>query len=61
MNSARRQDCFGGGKNVWFFFSAGQRFIVINRIQNESFYVHNICVYCVYLLCIYKESHTAYI
>ncbi len=31
----------------------------INRIQNKSFCSHNICVcvYCVYLLCIYKYKH----
>ncbi len=29
--------------------------------QNESFCVHNICVFCVYLLCIYKNTHTVYI
>ncbi len=31
---------------------------MINRIQNKSFFVHNICVYCVDLLCIYKYTHT---
>ncbi len=30
---------------------------MINRIQNKSFCLHNICVSCVYLLCIYKYTH----
>ncbi len=38
-------------------FSAVKRLIVINLIQNKSFCLHNICVYCVYLLCIYKYTH----
>ncbi len=32
-------------------------FVNGNRIQNKSFSLHNICVYCVYLLCIYKYTH----
>ncbi len=36
-------------------FSAVKRLIVINRIQNKS--LHNICVYCVYLLCLYKYTY----
>ncbi len=36
--------------------SAVKRLITINRIQNKSF-VYKICVYCVYLLCIYKYKH----
>ncbi len=29
----------------------------INLIQNKCFCLHYICVYCVYLLCIYKYTH----
>ncbi len=29
----------------------------INQIQNKSFNLHNICVYSVYLLCIYKYTY----
>ncbi len=36
--------------------SAVKWLIVINRIQNKSFCLHNMCVYCVYL-CIYKYTH----
>ncbi len=43
----------------YIIFSAVKRLIVINRIQNKSFCLHNICVcvYCVYVLCIYKYTH----
>ncbi len=36
---------------------------MINRIQNKSFCLHNVCVcvYCVCLLCIYKCTHIQYI
>ncbi len=38
--------------------SAVKRLIKINRIQNiQSFCLHNMCVYYVYLLCIYKYTH----
>ncbi len=37
--------------------SAVKRLIVINRIQNNSFCLHNMCVCCVYLLGIYKYTH----
>ncbi len=30
---------------------------MINHIQNKSFCLHNICVCCVYLLCLYKNTH----
>ncbi len=33
--------------------SAVKRLIVINRIQNKGFCLHNMCVYCVYIY-IYK-------
>ncbi len=41
--------------------SAVKRLIVINLIQNKSFSSHNMCVYCVYLLCIYKYTLMQYI
>ncbi len=37
--------------------STVKRLIAINRIQNKSFCLHNICVYFVYLLRIYKRTH----
>ncbi len=45
---------------LWCFYqlsSAVKRLIVINRIQNKSFCLHNMSVYCAYLLCIYKYKH----
>ncbi len=42
-------------------FSAVKRLIMINHIQNQSLCLCNICVYCVYLLCIYKYTHAVYI
>ncbi len=48
---------------IWFdsikyvLCSAVKRLIVINRIQNKSFCLHKICVYCAYLLWIYKYKH----
>ncbi len=34
----------------------------INRIQNKVVvYIIYVCVYCVYLLCIYKYTHIHYI
>ncbi len=38
--------------------NAVKRLIAINSIQNKSCWSHNICVYCVYLLCIYKYTRT---
>ncbi len=34
---------------------------MINRIQNKSFCLHNVYVYGVYLICIYKYTHIYYI
>ncbi len=42
---------------IHLFFSAVKRLITINRIQNKSFCLHNICVLCVHLLCMYKYTH----
>ncbi len=39
------------------YISAAKQLIAINRIQNKSVCLQNICVYCVYLLCIYKYKH----
>ncbi len=33
----------------------------MNRIQNKSFCLNIICVYCVYLLCIYKYTCIQYV
>ncbi len=38
--------------------SAGQWLIAVNRIQNKSFCVHNICVCTVYIYCVYINTHT---
>ncbi len=38
---------------VYIYISAGQQLIVINRIQNKCFYVHNICVCTVYTYYVY--------
>ncbi len=37
------------------------RLIVLKNLQNNSFCLHNICVYCVYLLSIYKYTHIQHI
>ncbi len=39
----------------YILISAVKQLIVINHIQNKS-WLH-VCVYCVYLLCIYKYTH----
>ncbi len=41
-------------------YGAVKRLIVINRIRNKSF-VCIMCVFCVYLLCIYKHTHIQYV
>ncbi len=45
---------------VLFVISAVKQSIATNRIQ-KSFCLHNICMSCVYLLCIYKYTHILYI
>ncbi len=30
----------------------------IHHIQNKSFSLHNMCVLCVFIMCIYKNTHT---
>ncbi len=45
---------------LWIWTSAVKRLTAINRIQNKSFCLHNIWVFCVYLWCILsrgEESH----
>ncbi len=46
-------------RNIYGFIksSAVKQLIAINHIQNKRFCLHNICVYYVYLLCIYKYTH----
>ncbi len=43
---------------IYIYISDVKWLIVINRIQNKSFCLHNIWVYCVYLLCVYIKAHT---
>ncbi len=35
-----------------------QEYIAINRIQNKSFCLHNICVYTVYIYYVYINTNT---
>ncbi len=42
---------------IYVYISAVKRLIAINHIHNKRFCFHNICVYCVYLLCVYKYKH----
>ncbi len=37
--------------------SAVKLLIAINRIQNKSVCLNNICVHCVYLLCRFTHMH----
>ncbi len=37
--------------------SAVKRLIVINRIQNKSIWLHNICVCAVYIYYVYINTH----
>ncbi len=39
--------------------SAVKLLIVINRIQNKSFCLHNICVCTVYIYYVYTNTHTS--
>ncbi len=43
---------------LYIYCSAGQRLIVINRIQNKSFCLYNICVCAVCIHCVFKKTHT---
>ncbi len=43
---------------IHLFFSAVKRLIVINRIQNKSFCLHNICVCTVCTFIMYVQIHT---
>ncbi len=42
---------------IYIYISAVKRLIAITRIQNKSFCLHDMCLYCVYVLCIYKYTH----
>ncbi len=44
-------------RETFIIISAVKRLIAINRIQNKRFCLHNIYVYFVFLLCIYKYTH----
>ncbi len=39
------------------YISAVKQLIAINRIQNKSFCLHNICVCTVYIYYVYKYTH----
>ncbi len=39
--------------------SAAKRLIVINRIQNKSFCLHNMCVCTVYIYYVYINTYTS--
>ncbi len=39
------------------YISIVKRLFTVNRIHYKTFCLHNICVYCVYLVCIYKYTH----
>ncbi len=39
-------------------YSGAKRLIQINRIQNKSFCLHNICVCAVYIYYVYINTHT---
>jgi len=43
---------------LYVCISAGQRLIAINRIQNKSLFLHNICVCTVYNYFVYINTHT---
>ncbi len=43
---------------IYIYISAVKRLIVINRIQNKSFSLYNICVCTVYIYYLYINTHT---
>ncbi len=45
-------------KCILFYFSAVKWLIVINRIQNKSFCLHNICVCTVFIYYVYINTYT---
>ncbi len=51
--------CIRNISYIWeiMYISAVKRLIVINHIQNKLFCLHNISVYSVYLLCIFKYKY----
>ncbi len=44
--------------DIYIFISAVKQLITINHIQNKRFCLHNMCVYCVYLLNTHKCMYT---
>ncbi len=44
--------------HYYIIFSAVKWLFAINRIQNKSFCLHNICVYTVYIYYVYLNAHT---
>ncbi len=42
--------------NLKMFSRAAKRLLMINHIQNKSLITCYACVYCIYLLCIYKYT-----
>ncbi len=43
---------------IYIYISAVKQFIVINRIQNKGFCLHNICVCTVYIYYVYINIQT---
>ncbi len=43
---------------IYIYISAVKRLIAINRIQNKSFCLLNICVWTVYIHYVYINTHT---
>ncbi len=43
---------------IYIYISAVKRLITLNRIQNKSFYLHNISVCTVYIYYVYINTHT---
>ncbi len=43
--------------HTYIYISALKRSIAINRIQNKSFSLHNICMHAVYIYYVYINTH----
>ncbi len=49
-------------KNIIYIYISAVERLMINRIQNKGFCLHNICVCAVYIYYAYiKNTHTAHI
>ncbi len=46
---------------IYVYISAVKRLIMINRIQNKSFCLHNKCVCTVHIYYVYKDTHIQHI